>query len=91
MNRVPVIVRNPEYIEEVELDGDGVVPVNIIPYISGDSPIVTVPASEDENVAEDNDEDENMDDILEKLEKRDAETKELQRRLWIFCPPSRRT
>ena len=84
MNRVPVIVRNPAYIEEVELDGDGVVPVNIIPYIS-------VPASEDENVAEDNDEDENMDDILEKLEKRDAETKELQRRLWIFCPPSRRT
>ena len=58
-------------------------------------PLSLSQASEDENVAEDavedNDEDENMDDILEKLEKRDAETKELQRRLWIFCPPSRRT
>ena len=81
MNRVPVIVRNPAYIEEVEPDRDGVVPANIIPLISGDTHIVTVPASEDENVAEDavedNDEDENMDDVLEKLEKRDAEAKEL--------------
>jgi len=81
MNRVPVIVRNPAYIEEVEPDGDEVVPANIIPLISGDSSIVTVPASEDENVAEDavedNYEDENVDDILEKLEKRDAEAKEL--------------
>ena len=91
MNRVPVMMQNPAYVEKVEPDGDGVVPANIITLISGDSPIVTVPASEDENVAEDNDEDENVDDILEKLEKRDAETKELQRRLWIFCPPSRRT
>ena len=39
MNRVPVIVRNPAYIEEVELDGDEVVPANIIPLISGDSPL----------------------------------------------------
>ena len=74
-------MRNPAYIEEVEPDGDEVVPANIIPLISGDSSIVTVPVSEDENVAEDavedNDEDENVDDILEKLEKRDAEAKEL--------------
>ena len=81
MNRVPVIVRNPAYIEELEPDGDEDVPASIIPLISGDSSIVTVPASEDGNVAEDavedNDEDENVDDILEKLEKRDAEAKEL--------------
>ena len=41
----------------------------------------TLPLSEDENVAEDavedNDEEENMDDVLEKLKKRDAEAKEL--------------
>jgi len=81
MNQVPVMMQNPAYIEEVEPDGDEVVPANIIPLISGDTPIVTVPASEDENIAEyvveDNDEDENMDDVLEKLEKRDAEAKEL--------------
>ena len=44
-------------------------------------PLSLSQASEDENVAEDavedNDEDENMDDVLEKLEKRDAEAKEL--------------
>ena len=41
----------------------------------------TLSLSEDENVAEDavedNDEEENMDDVLEKLKKRDAEAKEL--------------
>jgi len=81
MNQVPVIMRNPAYIEEVELDEEVVDPADITPLISGDTPIITVPASEDENVAEDavedNDEDENVDDILEKLEKRDAEAKEL--------------
>ena len=34
-------------------------------------------AALDEDAVEDNDEDENVDDILEKLEKRDAEAKEL--------------
>ena len=98
MNRVPVIVRNPAYIEEVELDGDEVVPANIIPLIpliSGDSPIATVPASEDENIAEDvvedNDEDENMDDILEKLEKRDVEAKELLKEIMDLQSSTRRT
>ena len=81
MNRVPVIVRNPAYIEEVELDEEEVDQADIIPLISGDTPTITVPASEDENVAEDvsedDEEDEDMQDILEKLEKRDAEAKEL--------------
>ena len=31
MNRVPVIVRNPAYIEEVELDEDEVDPADISP------------------------------------------------------------
>ena len=43
--------------------------------------IVTVPASEDENVAEDvvedSDEDEDMQDVLEKMKKLDTEVKEL--------------
>ena len=67
MNRVPVIVRNPAYVEEVELDEDEVNPANLIPLVSGNTPIVTVPASEDENVAEDvvedGDEDEEMEDV----------------------------
>ena len=40
MNRVPVIVWNPAYIEELE-------PRNPINFISGDSQIVTAPASDD--------------------------------------------
>ena len=52
MNRVPVIVQNPAYIEEVELDEDEVDPADITPLISGDSPIITVPGLEDDGVAE---------------------------------------
>ena len=71
MNRVPVIVRNPAYIEEVELVEDEVNPANIIPLVSGNTPIVTVPASENgnvtEDVVEDIDEDEQMEDVPQKL------------------------
>ena len=49
MNRVPVIIPNPAYIEEVELDEDEVDPADLTPLISGNTPIVTVPASEDED------------------------------------------
>ena len=45
MNRVPVIVWNPAYLEELE-------PVDPATFISGDSQIVTAPASEDGDVAE---------------------------------------
>ena len=45
-------------------------PTNLAPLVSGDAPVVTVPTSEDENVVEDLgediDEDEEMQDILEK-------------------------
>ena len=85
MNMVPVIVRNPAYIEEVELDEDEVDPADISPLVSGDAPIVTVPASEDENVVEDvvedSDEDEEMQDILDKMEKLDTEVKELRKEI----------
>ena len=67
MNRVSVIVRNPAYIEE--LDGDEVDPADLAPLISGNAPIVTVPASEDEDVAEEvvEDEDEDPEDELLEL------------------------
>ena len=71
MNRVLVKVRNPAYIEEVELIEDEVNPANLIPLVSGNTPIVTVPASENgnvtEDVVEDRDEDEQMEDVPQKL------------------------
>ena len=45
MNRVPVIVWNPAYLEELE-------PVDPATFISGDSQIITAPASEDGDVVE---------------------------------------
>ena len=50
MNRVPVIVRNPAFVEELEPDGDEVDPVDISPFMEGDTPIITSPTSEDEGV-----------------------------------------
>jgi len=61
MNRVPVIVRNPAYIEELESDGDEVDPIDLTPYIEGDTPIITSPASEDEGV-------DRVEDIIRDLE-----------------------
>ena len=50
MNRVPDIVRNPAYIGELEPEGDEVDPVDLSPFIEGDTPIITGPTSEDEGV-----------------------------------------
>ena len=50
MNRVPVIVRNPAFIEELEPDGDEVDPADLTPCTEGNTPIITGPASEDEGV-----------------------------------------
>ena len=92
MNHVPVIVWNPAYIEELEPDGE-VDPADPAPFISGNTPIITTPASEDEDVAEevveDKDEDHDdedlsktmqaMQDVFEELEELDREvTQELQ-------------
>ena len=66
MNRVPVIVWNPAYLEELEPDG-GVVPVDPDTFISGNSQIITAPASEDgdvfEEVVEDKDEKQDDEDL----------------------------
>ena len=48
MNQVPVIARNPAYAQELELEGDGVDPVDIAPPASGDDPVVTAPGTDDE-------------------------------------------
>ena len=81
MNRVPVIVQNPAYIEELEPDEKAVDQDDVTPLVSGDVPTITTPASEDkkvaEDVSEDDDEEEYVDDILEQLIKRDAEAKVL--------------
>ena len=44
---------NPAYIKEAALDVDEVDPANLAPLVSGNASVVTVPASEDENVVED--------------------------------------
>ena len=83
MNRVSVIVRNPAYIEE--LDGDEVDPADLAPLISGNAPIVTVPASEDEDVAEevveDGDEDPDEEDLLEMMQNALKELEERSREM----------
>ena len=83
MNRVSVIVRNPAFIEE--LDGDEVDPADLAPLISGNTPIVTVPASEDEDVAEevveDGDEDSEEEDLLEMMQNALKELEERSREM----------
>ena len=85
MNRVSVIVRNPAYIGEVELDEGRVNPANLVPLVSGNTAITTVPASEDEDVAEevveDKDEDEKMEDIPQILLEVVQDLEELNREL----------
>ena len=69
MNQISVIVSNPAYVAEAALDVDGVDPVDLAHLVSGNAPIVTAPASEDGDVAEDRVEDENEDDDMEDLAK----------------------
>ena len=83
MNQVPVIERNPAYNVDREPDEDVVDQDNVTPLVSGNVPIITVPTSEDRNVAEDTSEDDEADeevrDILEKIDRLDAENKELRK------------
>ena len=63
MNRVPVIICNPAYVDEAALDEDGIDPADLAPLVSGNAPIVTAPASENGDVTEDQDEDIEMEDM----------------------------
>ena len=91
MNHVPVIVRNPAYVAEVELGEDEVDPTGLAPLVSGNDPIVTAPASEDEDVAEDvvedGNDDEEMEDIPKILQDVISSLGNLIRRLETSCPP----
>ena len=82
MNRVPVIVWNPAYVEELESDED-VDPADLAPLISGNTPIVTVPAPEDEDVAEevveDGEEDPDDEDLPKIMQNVIEELEELSR------------
>ena len=89
MNRVPVIVSNPAYRAEVASDVVKVDPEDLAPLVSGNDPIVTAPASEDGDVAEDVEEDEDeynvtedllkiLQDVLDNLEELHKEVKDLQ-------------
>ena len=62
MNGVSAIVSNPANLDEVtEDEAVEIAPVDLTPLISGSSPIVNAPASEDVEVAEDEVEDGNDD------------------------------
>ena len=69
MNQISVIVSNPAYVAEAPLDVDGVDLADLPPLVSGNAPIVTAPASENGDVAEDTVEDENEYDDMEDLTK----------------------
>ena len=90
MNRVPVIVWNPAYIEKVELDEDEVDTADLIPLVSGNTPIITVPASEDEGVAEDasedSKEDEETEDVPQILQDVIASLEELNKEMRSIRP-----
>ena len=85
-------MRNPAYIEEVELDKDEVDPADITPLISGDTPIITVPASEDEGVtedaSEDSKEDEETEDVPQILRDVIASLEELNKEIRSILSPT---
>ena len=92
MNQVPVIVRNPAYVAEVELDEDEVDPADLAPLVSGNAPIVTAPASEDgdvaEDVVEDGNDDEEMEDIPKILQNVISSLEELNKEVRNLLSPA---
>ena len=94
INHVPVIVRNPAYVADVELDEDEVNPVDLTPQVSGDDPIFTAPASEDEDVAEDvedgRDDDEEMEEVPQLLQDIKSSLEELSKELITILSPAPR-
>ena len=94
MNRVPVITWNPAYIEELEPDGE-VVPVDPAPFISGNTPIITALASEDEDIAEevveDKDEDHDDEDLSQTMREMYDILGELSEKIQTFNTTMRRS
>ena len=73
MSRASVIVRNPAFIEELGPDGDEVDPADLAPSVSESDQIITVVAPEDEE--------EKVNDILKELERSNAETEDILRKM----------
>ena len=71
---------NPAYMNEAALDVDEVDPADLAPLVSGNASIVTAPASEDEDVAEDVVQDRNDDeemDVISSLEEVNTELRSI--------------
>ena len=88
MNQVPVIVRNPAYVADVELDEDEVDPTDLTPLVSGNAPIVTAPASEDKDVVEDRNDDKEMEDIPKILQDVISSLEELNKEVRALQSPA---
>jgi len=83
---------NPAYIKEAALDVDEVDPADLAPLVSGNASIVTAPASEDEDVAEDavedRDDDEGMEDVSQILRDVVSDLEELNTELRSILSPA---
>ena len=83
---------NPAYINEATLDVDEVDPPDLAPLVSGNASIVTAPASEDEDVAEDvvedRDDNEGMEDVPQILRDVVSDLEELNKELRSILSPA---
>ena len=83
---------NPAYINEAALDVDEVDPADLAPLVSGNASIVTAPASEDKDVAEDVVEDrvddEGMEDVSQILREVVSDLEELNTELRSILSPA---
>ena len=83
---------NPAYINEAALDVDEADPADLAPLVSGNASIVTSPASEDEDVAEDvvedRDDDEGMEDVSQILRDVVSDLEELNTELRSILIPA---
>jgi len=68
----------------VNVDEEDAKPDNLVPLVSGNIPIITVPASDDENEAEDvveDSEDEDIQEALGEVDRLDREVQELRKEI----------
>ena len=80
MNRVPVIVWDPAYLEELE-------PVDPATFISGNSQIITAPASEDGDVVEEVVEEHDDEDLPQTMKDMYDFLGELSEKIQSFTAP----